>query len=248
MMSEAQNLKPIHFSIIIPCHNESERIETTLRHIESVLHAAHLLSTLDHCILVENGSTDDTYTVLTKCRDLFSRLNIVVIKSEKGKGAAIKAGLESTLSPYALISDADGSTDISYLIPILEKIEMDDFDIVNSSRRIIGAEVISNQTAGRQIAGNFFHSLIKYLFRLPVSDTQNGFKLYKTKSIAPLYASLSTKGWVTEVEVFYLAKKKGLKVAEIPVAWYNDKRSTLSVKDIPSILKDIFKIMIRYRP
>ncbi len=234
----------MQLSIVIPCYNEAGRIQTTLDRIDLVMknYIIEKPGFSYEILAVENGSTDNTIEILRS--SIEGICNLSCIHSEKGKGNAIKKGVQEAKGEKVLVTDADNSTDISYVKEMLEKMDREDVDIVNSSRRMKGSKISVKQGALRQICGNTFHMLVKILFNLPVTDTQNGFKLFKTKSAREIYGQIQTSGWVTEVELFSIAKKSGLKVVEVPVTWNDEEGSTLGLADAPAIGKDLFKLWL----
>lgn len=237
----------MNISVVIPCYNEEKRIVTTIRRLEYFFRAQP--DNLQHCsqveiLCIENGSTDKTSTVIM---DLIkeSPLHIKLMHTKKGKGNAVKEGVNRAQFEWVLIMDADNATDIGYLSKMIEVLRThQEVDLVNSSRRIHGAQVIHKQGMLRQAFGNAFHILVHTIFALPVSDSQNGFKLCKTTVARRLYESLITSGWVSEVELFMLAKKRKCKIYEIPVIWHDVSGSTLGIKDVPNIVYDLGKIII----
>jgi len=238
--------QPVSFSIVIPCHDEASRIMHTLMRVNQVLHAAHLTSTLQEVVLVENGSTDKTLHMLHDSVKKHPTLKIQVYESAIGKGKAIHEGLKHSTGEYVLVMDADNSTDITYILKMFEVLKKRSVDIINTTRRSFDAEVIHNQSFLRRVIGAGFHFFVKIIFKLPVTDTQNGFKLYRRSTVLPLFDKIITSGWVSEVELFALAKRKGLSIEEIPVHWNNDARSTLKIADSLKIFIDICTIIKLY--
>jgi dolichyl-phosphate beta-glucosyltransferase len=238
-------------SIIIPCYNEAKRISTTIKRLEEFF-ISHTGGTKDfeqvEIICIENGSSDNTTQVLEELIK-HSLLNIKMLHAPKGKGSAVREGVKQARYEYVLVMDADNATDIKFVSDMVQVLRYGtdiEIDIINSSRRIQGASVAHKQGMVRQVLGNLFHVFVRKVFNLPVTDSQNGFKLFKTTVARNLYGRISTTGWVSEIELFLLAKKQRYIVKEIPVVWNDISGSTLGVKDIPRISIDLIKLYWRY--
>jgi dolichyl-phosphate beta-glucosyltransferase len=241
----------VDISVIIPCYNEAQRIKTTIRRLEEFF-VSNTSGTKDfeqvEVICIENGSSDNTTQVLEELIK-HSPLNMKVLHAPKGKGSAVREGVKQAKYEYVLVMDADNATDIKFvsdMVLVLGHNSDIEVDIINSSRRIQGASVAHKQGMMRQVLGNLFHVFVRRVFNLPVTDSQNGFKLFKTTAARNLYRRISTTGWVSEIELFLLAKKQQYIVKEIPVVWNDISGSTLGVKDIPKISIDLMKLYWRY--
>lgn len=237
----------MNLSVVIPCYNEEKRITTTIKRLEDFFVSEsknkYQLGQVE-VLCIENGSRDATSRVI---EDLIehSSLDIKLLHTEKGKGNAVRRGVHDAKFERVLVMDADNATDISHLAHMMDILHTQKgVDIVNSSRRIDGAYVVHRQGVLRRVLGNTFHILVHNIFSLPVSDSQNGFKLFKTEVARHLYSKVTTTGWVSEVELFIIAKKLKYRVSEIPVTWHDISGSTLGLNDVPKIVYDLLKITI----
>lgn len=151
-------------SVIIPCHNEALRLPKTIEKIHvfftkyARLHAVPCPMRLKEIIIVENGSTDTTLSVVDGLINKYCDVQIKCIVSEKGKGNAVKSGVENASGTHILVMDADSSTDIEVLND-MEKY-LFDFDIVNTSRHLSGTEIVNKQSFLRRVFGNMFHFFV----------------------------------------------------------------------------------------
>lgn len=241
----------MNLSVIIPCYNEEKRIVATIKRLEeffiSDISGSKKFEQVE-IVCVENGSMDKTTEVLEELMKN-SSLDMRVLHALKGKGSAVRVGVKQATYEYVLVMDADNATDIRFIADMVEVLEHTpgiEVDIVNSSRRIQGAKVAHKQGIMRRMLGNLFHVFVRKLFALPVTDSQNGFKLFKTDVARDLYTCISTTGWVSEIELFLLANRKRYIVKEIPVVWNDISGSTLGLKDAPRILIDMMKLYWRY--
>ncbi|AJF61351.1 TPA: glycosyltransferase family 2 protein [Candidatus Woesearchaeota archaeon] len=226
-------------SVIVPAYNEERRIGKTLRKITAYLGKRKINYEI---IVVDDGSSDRTSAVAGS----FSNPRIKILSSEKnrGKGYSVKKGLLSAKYGIALFSDADLSTPIED-IGKLERY-IDDYGIVIGSRKEKGANVVEKQPPWRVMAGNIFPLFVNIMTGLGIKDTQCGFKLFRVKKCRQVFKKMTIDGFSFDVEMLYIAKKKGLKIKEVGVDWNNDRATKVRfVRDSFSMLMDLIGIWVK---
>jgi len=81
-----------------------------------------------------------------------------------------------------------------------------------------------------------------------IADTQCGFKLFRKPVIGPLFSRQTIRGWVFDVELLYLARQMGYRIAEVPVAWTNAPDSRVKpLRHGLQILRDLLRVRIVHR-
>ena len=208
-------------SIVIPAYNEEKRLGTTLQKIHAYLNQKDY----DYeVIVVDDGSADKTKDVaLDSPLSQAGRLKFLQNDGNQGKGFSVKRGILAASGDHILFSDADLSTPIGEVERFLSFIN-NGFDIIIGSRGK-GADIRVRQPFYREYMGRFYNKLVQLFAIKGFMDTQCGFKLFKkdiAKEIAPL---LKIKGFSFDVEMLYLAAKKGYKIKEVPVTWINSPAS-----------------------
>lgn len=245
--------KNAFLSVIIPSYNEVANLKR--RCLDEVANYLEKQNYRYEIILSDDGSTDGTVKLLRQWQKKFaSKLKngtiLLLENPHGGKVFAVSAGMKIAKGQWRLFTDFDQSTHISQIEKLLA-FQNDDFDIIFGSRRL--NESLVKAKWYRRLAGNTFNFVTRQLLSLKIYDTQCGFKMFNQKS-AKLFDKLyvygqsgdGAKGAFTgafDVEILYLAKKKGLKVKEVPVAWqhYATERVSL-VKDSIKMFLDILKI------
>jgi glycosyltransferase involved in cell wall biosynthesis len=158
-------------SIVIPAHNEENRLPKTLEQVFAFTRAQAYRSEV---LVVENGSSDGTFEIAQSFQERYSEL-IVLSESESGKGLAVRSGMLEAAGEYRFMCDADLSmpiTEVSRFLPP----ELEDFDIAIASREAPGA-VRFNEPEYRHWGGRGVNMMIR-LFAIPeLRDTQCGFKM-----------------------------------------------------------------------
>ncbi|MBD3363283.1 glycosyltransferase [Candidatus Dojkabacteria bacterium] len=222
-------------SIIIPVYNESNRIESSLKSIFSYIEINNDFEF--EVIVVDDGSVDNTEEIVRQ----FSKVNFYRYEENKGKGRALKYGVNRAAGDYIYICDADLSTPISELDKYLQYIT--EYDCVIGSRAVKGAK--ENSALWRIVLGKFGNFLIKFVLGLSINDTQCGFKLFNNKA-SKVFSELSVDRWGYDFELLYLLHQRGFKIMELPVKWVAAKGSKISLKDYYVTFKELFWVWKKY--
>jgi len=116
------------------------------------------------------------------------------------------------------------------------------FDIAIASREAPGA-VRYNEPPYRHLGGRLINSMIRLLALPGLNDTQCGFKCFRAGVAEDLFRHQTLPGWSFDIELLYIARRRGYKVIEIPIPWYFNPDSKLSaVQDAFKMGLDIFTI------
>lgn len=215
------------FSLIIPAFNEADRIGQTLADALAFLART---SRESEVIVVDDGSTDATSDIV---RALFAGVThietrLIHFSPNRGKGAAVRDGLEAAQRPVALFSDADLSTPIEEAPKLLEPIFAGEVDVAFGSRALDRRLIGNRQAWHREQGGRVFNLLVRLATGLPYWDTQCGFKAFRLDVFRPILQKARSDGFGFDVELLYLAEKAGLRLREIPVRWNHYDGSKLN--------------------
>ena len=206
------------FSIVIPAFNEAGRIGGTLR---ATLEYLGRVSPESELIVVNDGSTDTTAEIV---REAFSKVGPVKTRliehhPNRGKGAAVRAGLLAATHPIGLFSDADLSTPIDDASRLIEPIAAGEVDVAFGSRALDRRLIGNRQPWRREQGGRVFNLVVRVATGLPFWDTQCGFKAFRLDVCRPILERAQTEGFGFDVELLYLAWRAKLRLREIPVHW-----------------------------
>ena len=235
-------------SIIIPSYNEKENIEAgALGQISRYLGKVPFTWEV---IISDDGSTDGSRDLAEDFVKKHTDFRLIK-NTHAGKAAAINTGVKAAKGEIILFTDMDQSTpigEVEKLLPFYDQ----GYDVVFGSR----GKARKNFSPIRQITSWGFRTFRQLFLLGHVVDTQCGFKSFKSKVAKELFPKLSVlrekaTGWSVsafDVELLFLAEKKGYKLKEVDVVWSQQDISTGKgnklVKESIDMLKQIITIKI----
>ncbi|HET9591494.1 MAG TPA: glycosyltransferase [Solirubrobacterales bacterium] len=236
-------------SIVIPAYNEEVRLPALLEKLaaEAEGAAADAGMRLLEVLVVDDGSTDRTRELLTAAAAENERLRpVCAYDRNRGKGAAFAAGVLQAEGDYVLLADVDLSTPLGELSKLTRAIEAG-ADLAIGSRAVAGA-VVERGPVHRKVTGNAFNGAVRLLTGLRVRDTQNGFKLFPTEAVKRYAAAQTCPGFAFDVELLMRADQEGLRIAEVPILYMHDLRSSVNVASASSrMLREVAGLAYRLR-
>lgn len=238
----------IYLSVIIPAYNEEINIKRGV--LDSVNEYLTGQSFSWEVLILDDGSKDKTVQAV----EAFIKKHkgfTVFSEPHRGKGGTIVAGMKKAKGKYVLFADMDQSTPMDQLDKFIPKLK-EGFDVVIGSR-----SGRPGQSIIRKIMAFGLITLRTIILRLPFKDTQCGFKAFKREAAINIFSrtviftenSLNKGGGVTagfDLETLYVARKLKLKVAEVPVEWYEygQRKGVNPIKDSWDGLRDLMNIRI----
>lgn len=231
-------------SIVIPAHNEESRLPPSLAAIDAFLSAQPYRAEV---VIVENGSRDRTYEVALDCAAAYEHTRVIRSPDNlRGKGLAVKQGMLAATGEWRFICDADLSMRIDDLPRFLPPAS-EGCDIVIASREAPGA-VRVGEPEYRHLMGRVNNFIIKAAALKDFEDTQCGFKMFRGAVAEDLFAAQRMNGIGFDVELLFIAKRRGYTVKEVPITWYFDPYSTMRLwDDSVKMLREIWQIRRNWR-
>ena len=224
-------------SIIIPAYNEESRLPDTLQQITNFLDTQAYPAEV---LVVENGSQDCTLAI---AQEFSQRIPYIqaIHEDGRGKGLAVRRGMLSARGEYRFICDADLSMPIQqvncFIPPLLT-----DLDVAIGSREATGS-VRYNEPQYRHLTGRLFNTVVRWLALPGLQDTQCGFKCFRGAVAEKIFPLQTITGWSFDVEVLFIARQHGYRIAEVPIPWYFSPNSKVRIlHDLFQVGKDLLAI------
>lgn len=228
----------IEWSIIIPAHNEAARILPYLRSITSYMQDR---GQPYEVLVVDDGSTDATASVVETAAASVPEIQLLQAPLRRGKGAAVRRGMQAAVGHLQLFADADGATPIQELAR-LEQALASGADLAIGSRSLASRlpDYAVQARFHRTILGNLFNFVVHQSGLKGITDTQCGFKLFRQTVAADLFGVSSIDGYGFDLELLYVAQQRGYRIAEIPVNWSDQPGSKVRVlRDGLAMLREL---------
>lgn len=204
---------PIELSIVMPCLNEAETLETCIRKAAGYLHGSGVVGEI---VIADNGSTDGS-------QDIARRLGARVVDVEaKGYGSALMGGIQAAQGTYIIMGDADDSYDFSNLDQFVERLRAGD-DLVMGNRFRGGIEAGAMPPLHKYLGNPVLSFIGRLFFPSKIRDFHCGLRGFRRDSILEL--GLITTGMEFASEIVVKSTLLGLKISEVPTTLKKDGRS-----------------------
>jgi glycosyltransferase involved in cell wall biosynthesis len=235
MTATATRERPPKFSVIIPAHNEQERIGKTLEDFVGVFADSEI-------IVVLNGCTDGTRAVINRLREPNPNLLAIEIPDAVGKGGAVRAGFLMARAEVVGYVDADGSTPAGEMRRLCEAVG--DSDGVIGSRWLPGSLVAIRQSWARRLASRNFNLIVRTLFGLGYCDTQCGAKVFRRSALERVMRDVETANLAFDVDLLFTMKRLRMRIREEPTYWIDMQGSRVR---LASASLHMFAAVVRLR-
>ncbi len=220
-------------TVVIPIHNEAEILASAVQTLFGQLEAVDADVSV---ILVENGSTDDTYL---RGVDLASRMSdlTVIQHDEPDYGASMRAGFLAATGDWVVNFDIDYFSG-PFLSTVLS--EHAEADIVIASKRVEGSE--DRRSILRRLGTFGFNRLLRLLFGSSVSDT-HGMKAFRADVVAEFAPMVVSRKDLFDTELVLRAERAGKRIDEVPVVVeeLREARSSFLTR-IPRTLRGLWEM------
>jgi glycosyltransferase involved in cell wall biosynthesis len=234
----------IRLSVVIPAYNEASRIERTLERSVAFLEARPQHDSWE-IVVADDGSRDETPTIVQRYIRSHgdARVRLVALPHNRGKGAALRAGVAATRGARVLIMDADLATPIEELETLSRALD-EGYKVAAGSRAVGSSHVTRPQSPLRVLLGRAGNLWIRSLAVPGVHDTQCGFKLFDGDLARQLFALCREERFGIDIEVLCLARRRlGLDIAEIGVHWEHQEGSKVRWKDYVDVFVKVPRIV-----
>lgn len=230
-----------YLSIIIPAYNEERRILGTLDQVATHLSQRTYASEV---FVVDDGSTDDTGRMV---RGFAADHPVVrlIENPHRGKGYAVRTGMLASRGEYRFQCDADLSMPIQEMERFLPP-QRNHFDVAVGTREGEAARRYG-EPPYRHLMGRVFNLIVQAVVVRGLADTQCGFKCFRGEAAQALFSLQRTWGFGSDVEILFIAQKRGLNIVEVPIPWYYQCESKVKpLQDTAAMLRETLQVRFNY--
>lgn len=212
---------PPDLSIIIPAYNEASRLPRTLTRIRDYFAGRNIPSEQLEILVVDDGSRDGTAQVAEEWAREMPSVRLISNGDNRGKGYSVRHGMLEARGRIALFTDADLSSPIEECEKLFAAIDAGN-EVAIGSRALDRSLITTHQSRLRELAGMIFNTFVQLSMGLPFRDTQCGFKAFVREPSRIVFEQQRIERFGFDPEVLFLAKRHGLRTAEVPVRWGHD--------------------------
>lgn len=234
----------VDLSVVIPVYNEEEQIVNTVSLIR------HFLSKRGQSfeVIISDDGSHDGGPVLVRQKFAGSEeVRLIREKRNSGKGAAVRRGVLAAKGDKIVFMDAD----LAYPVDMIDECcgALEEYDIAVGSRNLPDSSIEITPTLLRRITGPIFKSFVRLLVLPGFTDTQCGFKGFRSQAAHDIFLNSSINGFAFDVEVLALARRFGYRIVELPVRLQVDSSdSQINLTSDPILMAlDLMRIKARLR-
>ena len=197
-------------------------------------------------IVVNDGSTDNTYYEAMKASKENGRIKVINIENNGGKGSALKNGFKYCSGDYITFMDADLDLHPKQIPWFLDNMKKNGVDITVGSKRHPMSKI--DYPFSRKILSQGYQIITRILFRLNLSDTQAGMKLFNHNVLEDILPRVLCKKYAFDLELLVNANHRGYNISEAPIELnWQRTHNRLTIRDIWYIILDTAAIFYRLK-
>lgn len=231
-------------TLVVPARDEETRLPLTLAEASRKLPG---LARRTEIVVVDDGSLDGTSRVAAGFSSAVP-VRVVRLPQNRGKGAAVHAGIEAATCPYVAFTDADCPYDLFALRPMLEVLEARRADVAIGARDLAESSVSRSYGAIRRVSGRALSILTRVVIGLPFRDSQCGLKCFRADTARALFAVRTIDRFGFDFEILAAALDNGLRIERFPVELSHHDDSRVEVlRDGMEMIRQLRQVRRRLR-
>ena len=230
-------------SVVIPAYNAAAFLGPRLAYLTQALETF----ALDYeVIVVDDGSQDGTAQVVDGLRS--ERLRGIVFQANRGKYAALKAGVAASRGRACIFMDADVPYELDAVPAMTHLVTEEGFHVVVGDRTLPESHYADDLSFLRRVATQAFTQFVRILVTGGLHDTQCGIKAFRGDVARALFPLVQESGFAGDVELLYIAIKHNLAIRRFPVRLEHQGGSTVRpFVHGTKMLAAISKLRVRHR-
>ena len=222
----------VDLEVVIPVYNEERVLARSVLRLHRFLAQEFPYSWT--ITIADNASVDATPEVAAALARDLPNLNVIRVE-QQGRGRALRAAWSHSHAGVVAYMDADLSTDLRGLLPLVAPLLSGHSEIATGSRLLRGARV--HRGFKRELISRSYNRLLHSVLHARFSDAQCGFKAVRADTLGDLLPMIQNESWFFDTELLIVAQRRGLRIHEVPVDWIEDPDS--SVQILATALEDL---------
>lgn len=234
LRSQLASKDGIVLSVVIPCYNETARLEIMLT--EAIDHLQRNYANQWEIVIVDDGSKDGTaqFALELAYRKLKlqpGEMRVIQLVENRGKGGAVTHGMQHTRGEYTVFADADGASKFSDVDKLVAAVkgQNDAAVAIGSRAHMVTSDAVVKRSFIRNFLMYSLHTLVFIFGIRHIKDTQCGFKLFNRRAISEIFPYMHTERWIFDVEILIIAIRKHIQILEIPISWHEVEGSKVDL-------------------
>ncbi|MHB9112284.1 MAG: dolichyl-phosphate beta-glucosyltransferase [Thermoleophilia bacterium] len=238
------DLQTVELSVVIPVFNEEERIINTISQLDAYLRQQGMNYEV---IISDDGSHDESPQLVRENFAGRDSVRLIRDRQNRGKGAAVRRGVLAARGKHIIFTDADLSYPVESIGLCMDALR--EHDIAVGSRNLPGSEIEITPPLLRRLTGPVFKAMVRGIVVSGFTDTQCGFKGFRSQAAHDVFANCEVNGFSFDVEVLAIARLFGYSITEVPVRLLLDSSdSRINLTSDPfRMLAELFDIRRRVR-
>ncbi|NDF31966.1 MAG: glycosyltransferase family 2 protein [Acidimicrobiia bacterium] len=218
-------------SAFFPCYNDAKSITKMVEDVRSGL--IRVVNDFE-IIVVNDGSKDDSKSVLKELQERIPELRVIEHETNRGYGGALISGFTNSTKQWIFYTDGDAQYDATEILVCTDAVTVTT-DVVQ------GFKIGRGDPFHRRVIGRVYHHLVKFLFRLPVRDTDCDFRLIR-RSVMDDISLVSTSGVIC-VEMMHSLKRVGARFHEVGVSHHHRPHGRSQFFRLPAIVRSAIQLV-----
>jgi glycosyltransferase involved in cell wall biosynthesis len=227
-------------SVIMPVYRLPDSVEGNVARVVAALADVEGLEV----VVVDDGSGDGTLEAAVRAASTHPGVVAVGLPTNSGKGHAIRAGVEASTGEVVVLLDGDLDLPPEQLPEILDRFEHEGVDV------LVGAKHQSMRRGGypawRRFLSRAFSWITRIAFRLPVTETQTGLKVFRREPLDLLLPHLKVTRYAYDIELLVMTHRGGYRVGQVPVVMdRSDSQSAVRLGTLWEVARDTTAVWFR---
>ena len=203
--------QPAGVSVLMPAYNVGTAIADNAARVAKAMIECEPLE----IIICDDGSTDGTGAAADEAAEQLDAVRVVHHPANRGKGAALRSAFAASSQPTVVFLDGDLDLPPEQLPAVIDAFRAQQVDALVGEKA--EAMEATSYPAIRRLLSKLYSTIVAFLFRLPIRETQTGLKVFRREAVADILPTLTINRFTFDIELLGRMAKRGARIAGHPV-------------------------------